>query len=182
MKRVDRDRNQALFGRRTATSNARLLAADGAQRRADQTSDSSFSGLPWPTRAHIRMTAGPLVLLVLLLLSTPRTMAQDDVRVDCKPRTVRVVPGQPVRLELTIRALTAVPIRLHVPADPQLVLRAVEKHPVRRTRKGIIVHKRVIIWQALEPGTVKVNAISVETRGRKRLFPEVTITVSDPGT
>ena len=53
---------------------------------------------------------------------------------------------------------------------------------MQRTPEGVIVHKRVIIWQAVEPGTVKMNAISVETQGRKRLFPEVTITVSDPGT
>ncbi len=92
------------------------------------------------------------------------------------------MPGQPVRLELTVQARTAAPIRLHVPADPLLVLRAVEKLPVQRTPEGVIVHKRVIIWQAVEPGTVKMNAISVETQGRKRLFPEVTITVSDPGT
>ena len=58
---------------------------------------------------------------------------------------------------------------------------AVEKLPVQRTTEGVIVHQRVVIWQALEPGAVKMKAISVETRGRKLLFPEITITVSDPG-
>ena len=91
------------------------------------------------------------------------------------------MPGEPVRLELTVQADSAAPVRLHVPADPLLMLRAVEKLPVRRTNEGVIVHKRVVIWQALEPGTVKMDAISVETQGRKLLFPEITITVSDPG-
>ena len=114
--------------------------------------------------------------------SRRQTLAQESIRLACTPRTFQVVPGEPVRLELTVQARTAAPIRLHVPADPLLVLRAVEKLPVRRTTEGVIVHRRVIIWQAVEPGTVKMNAISVETQGRKRLFPEITITVSDPGT
>jgi hypothetical protein len=86
-----------------------------------------------------------------------------------------------MRLELTVEADSAAPVRVHIPADPLLVLRAVEKLPVQRTSEGVIVHRRVVIWQALEPGAVKMNAISVETRGRKRLFPEISITVSDPG-
>jgi hypothetical protein len=60
-------------------------------------------------------------------------------------------------------------------------LRAVERRPVRRTAEGAIVQQRVVLWQALEPGTVKMKTISVETRGRKRLFPEINITVRDPG-
>ena len=86
-----------------------------------------------------------------------------------------------MRVELAVRADLADPIRLHVPAKPSLVLRAVEKMPVRRTKEGVIVHRRVVIWQALEPGAVKMDAISVETDRRKLLFPEITITVSDPG-
>ena len=122
-----------------------------------------------------------LLLLPLLLLFAPATMAQENVRLSIEPRTVQVVPGEPVRLELTVQADSAAPVRLHVPADPLLVLRAVEKLPVQRTNEGVIVHQRVVIWQALEPGAVKMKAISVETQGRKLLFPEITITVSDPG-
>jgi hypothetical protein len=121
------------------------------------------------------------VLLPLLLLFTPLTMAQENVRLACEPRTVAVVPGEPVRVEFTVQSASAAPVRVHIPADPLLVLRAVEKLPVRRTTEGVIIHKRVVIWQALEPGAVALRAISVETQGRKRLFPEITITVSDPG-
>ena len=120
-------------------------------------------------------------LLPGLLLFTPLTIAQENVRLACEPRAVAVVPGEPVRVEFTVRADSAAPVRIHIPADPLLVLRAVEKMPVRQTPEGAMVHKRVVIWQALEPGAIKINAISVETRGRKWLFPEITITVSDPG-
>ncbi len=185
MKRVDRQRRQELFGRLAPASGRRCcLRTVGAQGRTGQQDAVDLFELPRPTNAAIRMAARSLVLLslALVLLFAPRTLARENVRVACKPRTFHVVPGQRVRLELTVRARTAAAIRLHVPADPRLKLRAVEKHPVQRTPAGVIVHKRVIIWQALEPGTVKVNAISVETRSWKQPFPEVTITVSDPGT
>lgn len=120
------------------------------------------------------------VLLPLLLLFAPATRAHETVRLACSPRTFQVVPGEPVRLELTVQADSAAPLRVHIPADPLLLLRAVEKLPVQRTNEGVIVHKRVVIWQALEPGAVKINAISAETLGRKLLFPEIIITVNDP--
>jgi len=121
------------------------------------------------------------VLLALLLLFAPVMMAQGGIQPACEPRAVRVVPGEPVRVELTVRTDSAAPVRIHIPADPLLVLRAVEKLPVQRTKEGVIVHKRIVIWQALEPGSVKMDAITVETQGQKLLFPEITITVTDPG-
>ena len=123
----------------------------------------------------------PLGLLPLLLFFASAVQAQDNVRLSCVPRTFQVVPGEPVRVELTVEADSAAPIRLHLPADPLLLLRAVEKLPVQRTAAGVLVHKRVVIWQALGPGAVKLQAISLETQGRKRLFPELTILVLDPG-
>jgi len=126
-------------------------------------------------------TLASFLLLALLLVLAPATMTEESVRLECTPCTFRVVPGEPMRLELTVRADAAASIRLHVPGDPLLKLRAVEKLPVRRTPEGVIVHKRVVVWQALEPGSVKIDKLSVETKGRKLLFPEVTITVRDPG-
>jgi hypothetical protein len=123
----------------------------------------------------------PVLLTLSLFFPTP-TKAEENVRLACEPRTIQVVPGEPVRVELTIEADSAAPLRMHIPADPLLVLRAVEKLPIRRTKEGVIVHKRVVLWQALEPGTVTMHAISVETQGRKVLFPAITITVRDPGT
>ena len=121
-----------------------------------------------------------LVLLALTVVFAPAMVAEETAHLECTPRTFRVVPGEPMRLELTVRADSAASIRLHVPGDPSLKLRAVEKLPVRRTPEGVIVHQRVVVWQALEPGLVKMNKLSVETKGRKLLFPEITITVRDP--
>ena len=120
------------------------------------------------------------VLPPLLLLFAPATFAEERIHLECEPRTFDVVPGEPMRLELTVKAKSAASIRLHVPADPLLLLRAVEKLPVQRTEDGVIVHRRVVLWQALEPGVVRMNDISIETQKQKRLFPEVTITVNDP--
>jgi hypothetical protein len=109
------------------------------------------------------------------------TNGGEKARLSIQPRSVRVLPGEPVRVELTVQAGSAAPIRLHVPADPRLLLRAVEKLPVQRAQEGAIVHRRVIVWQALEPGTIRMQAISLESRERKLLFPAITITISDPG-
>ncbi|MFZ5829207.1 MAG: hypothetical protein ACOY3P_03930 [Planctomycetota bacterium] len=128
--------------------------------------------------------AGVLAALLGFLCLFGGAMAwavEADVRLGCTPRTFRVLPGEPVRLELCVVARSGAPVRLQVPADPRLVLRAVEKLPVERNREGAIVHRRVVIWQALEPGEVKIDALSVETQGRTLRFPEITITVRDPG-
>jgi hypothetical protein len=116
----------------------------------------------------------------VLLIFAPLALAEENVRRLCAPRTFQVVPGQPIRLVLTLRADSAAPIRLHLPADPLLILRAREKFPVQRSQAGVFIHKRVIIWQALEPGMVKMKSIAVETQGRKLFFPELTIYVRDP--
>ena len=121
------------------------------------------------------------ILPILLLLFAAPTMAQDNIRLACSPRAFQVLPAEPVRVALTVEADSAAPVRMHIPADPLLALRAVEKSPVERTKEGVFVHKWVAIWQALEPGAVKLCGVSAETRGRKLLFPEITITVSDPG-
>ena len=122
-----------------------------------------------------------LLLLILTTNSATAEAAEENARLDCTPRTFRVVPGEPMRLELTVRADSAAPVRLHVPGNPMLKLRAIEKLPVRQTPEGTIVRKRVVVWQALEPGLIKIDKLSVETKGQKLLFPEVTITVRDPG-
>ncbi len=136
----------------------------------------------WALRlTDLSTTFALLVLLLLTLVVAPATAADETVRLDCTPRTFLVVPGEPMRLELTVQADSAAPIRLHLPDDPRLKVRAIEKLPVQRTREGVIVQRRVVVWQGLEPGTVKLNNLSVETRGQKLRFPEVTITVRDPG-
>lgn len=139
-------------------------------------------GVRWTHASRRVLSWGAVLALLALTCDVARaTAAEKSVRLDCTPRTFRVVPGEPMRLELTVRADSAASIHLHVPGDPMLKLRAVEKLPVRRTPEGVIVHQRVVVWQALEPGLVKMDKLSVETKGQKLLFPSVTITVRDPG-
>jgi hypothetical protein len=124
----------------------------------------------------------PLLLLALVLLTVPAsaTGADENIRLQCAPRAIQVVPGEPIRLELTIQSPAALPFRLHVPDVPLLKLRAQEKLPVRRTRKGVVTYQRVLVWQGLEPGTVKLKDLWIKTREQKLSFPVITITVRDP--
>lgn len=124
--------------------------------------------------------SGLALALAVLLVGPAAAWAQEHVQLACEPRAVTAVPGEPIRVQLTVQADSAAPLRFHIPADPRLQLRAVEKLPVRRTPEGVIVHQRVAVWQGLEPGTVKMNAITVEARGRKWRFPELVITISLP--
>lgn len=122
-----------------------------------------------------------LTLALAVLLGSPAAVrAQEHVRLACEPRAATAVPGEPIRVQFTVLADSAAPLRFHIPADPRLHLRAVEKLPVRRTAEGVIVHQRVAVWQGLEPGTVKMHAITVESGGRKWRFPELVITISLP--
>jgi len=158
---------------------SRLARPFGATR---STAAGDARAAPWALTARpvgANSVRPGLVALLLLIAST--ASAQETVRLACSPRTFEVVPGEPVRVELTVETDSAAPIRLHVPADPLLRLRAVEKQPLRRTKEGTILHKRVVLWQALEPGSVRIDAISVETRGKQFRFPAITITVRDPG-
>lgn len=119
--------------------------------------------------------------LLLLLGVASVVTAGENLRLACQPLTFEVVPGEPIRVEFTVESDSAAPVRLHLPENPLLKLRAVEKYPVHRTAAGAIVHRKAVIWQALEPGTVKLDAVSMECRGRKLVFPEIAITVRDPG-
>ncbi len=120
-------------------------------------------------------------LFLTTVVCASHSRAEEPVRLECTPRVFRVVPGEPMRLEMTVRASSAAGVRLHVPGNRLLKLRAVEKLPVKRTRDGKIVHKRVVVWQALEPGSIKLDKMWIETGQRKLFFPDVTITVRDPG-
>jgi hypothetical protein len=127
----------------------------------------------------LRTLARISLLACLPVLAAP-AMAEDQVRLKCTPREFQVVPGEPMRLQLTVQTDSATPFRLDIPNEPRLKLRAVEKRPVRRLGDGVVIYERVIVWQGLEPGTVKIDTLSVLAQEEKRLFPEVTITIRDP--
>jgi hypothetical protein len=130
----------------------------------------------------MKSVGGFSLLMALVLLSVPSSAVggEDNIYLQCKPQSFQVAPGEPIRLQLTIQSPSAVRFRLQIPTVPLLHLRAVEKSPVRQTREGMVVYQRIIVWQGLEPGTVKLKNLSVTTKEQKLLFPETTITVRDP--
>lgn len=133
----------------------------------------------WPMNGKTHAVFLTPPALVLLLATTAR--AEDGVRLTCTPQAFQAVPGEPLRLHLTVHAAAALRFRWHVPDEPRLQVRAIEKLPVQRTRQGVVVYQRVILWQGLEPGTVQIKTLAIETGNRKLFFPDVTITVRDPG-
>lgn len=119
-------------------------------------------------------------LLALVLPLAASVKAEDRVRLTCTPQSFQVLPGEPIRLLLTVQADAALRFRWHVPDEPLLQVRAMENLPVQRTPQGLVVYQRAIVWQGLEPGTVRIKALAIETRNQKTRFPEVAITVRDP--
>lgn len=60
-----------------------------------------------------RVHRGCLFVPVLIIfLGTGVAITQDSIRLTCSPRTFQVVPGEPMRLELTVEAPTGASIRL----------------------------------------------------------------------
>ena len=81
--------------------------------------------------------------------------------ITCEPRELRGVPGEPLRLEITVEADRAAPVQLQIPAVSNLFLRTVEKIPIQRTETGHYIQKRVIIWQGLEAGSTTLTNLTV---------------------
>lgn len=136
--------------------------------------DSAPAGRPsFPVRA-----AG--LLLFLLALVQP-LRAGDPPVLTCEPKSLTGVPGEPLRVTLTVESRSAAPMVLHIPESPLLTLRAVEKFPIRLTTEKTVVQERVVIWQGLEAGTVTLNDLSAEIGGVRFPFPPVKITVVEAG-
>jgi len=95
----------------------------------------------------------------------------------CTPQTLRGVPGEPLRIELTVETERAAPVQLRVPAVSNLVLRAVEKVPVRRTKAGTFVQKRIVIWQGTEAGSITLTNLTAVFQGLEKNFPMIGITI-----
>lgn len=119
-----------------------------------------------------------LLLVLAVALTADGQRADEPSRV---PREVEVLPGEPIRVLVSARSNSAANIRFHIPPHASLKLRALEKLPVQRSAEGGVVYRRMIVWQALEPGVFKINGLSVETKGRKLPFPVVVVNVRDPG-
>jgi hypothetical protein len=113
--------------------------------------------------------------LVFMILLGP--VWAGSPRLAVTPQELSGIPGQPLRAELTIETDSADPVQLKIPAISNLVLRAVEKIPIQRTKAGTFVQKRIIIWQGVEAGSITVTNLTAVFQGLERFFPNLGITV-----
>jgi len=149
---------------------------DEAQRVTPQHSD--FGCLP----VRVRTRTGGSAWVVNFLKRIPPillagTALAGEPALTVEPRELRGVPGEPLRIELTVETVDAVPVRLRIPAVSNLLVRTVERIPIRRTESGRFVHQRIVIWQGLEAETVTLTNLIAETSSGRLTFPEVRITV-----
>lgn len=98
-------------------------------------------------------------------------------RLAVTPQELSGIPGQPLRVELTVETDRAEPVQLKIPAVSNLVLRAVEKVPIQRTKAGTYVQKRIVIWQGVEAGSATVTNLTAVFQTLENVFPNIGITV-----
>lgn len=110
--------------------------------------------------------------LIICALCAGSALAGESV-LTVEPRELRGIPGEPLQLKLTVETDHAVPIQLHIPPVSNLVLRSVEKVPIRRTEKGRYVQKRIVIWQGIEAGSMQLSGLTVVFRNADS--PRITV-------
>ncbi len=121
-----------------------------------------------------------VAVLLLMCFGAAAARAGDRRELQCTPQSLQGLPGEPIRVRLTVALPAAKTIDWRIPAHPLLKVRAVEKLPVRRTRQGSVIYERVVLWQGLEPGTVRLKNLAIQIDRQKLTFPAITITIRDP--
>jgi len=116
------------------------------------------------------------VLFGLLFPFLP-ALAGDQTVLKCEPPAIRGVPGEPLRVSLTVESPSASQVLIHIPEIPFLSLRAVEKIPVRLSGRGTVIHERIVIWQGLEAGRISLGNLTADIDGKSHAFPPIEITV-----
>jgi len=129
--------------------------------------------LPGPPAFPLR-AAGFLLFLAIPVLAL---RGSEPPVLRCEPQSLAGVPGEPLKVRLTVESRSAAPVILHIPESPLLTLRAVEKFPLRLLKEKTIVQERIVIWQGLEAGTVTLDNLSAEIERTRFSFPPVKITV-----
>lgn len=108
-----------------------------------------------------------------LTLFAGTVLAGEPIVLKCDPQVLRGLPGEPLRVELTVETERATAIQLRIPAVSNLVLRTVEKVPIQLTADGRFVQKRIIIWQGLEAGSTTLTNLTVVFQGLENSDPNV---------
>jgi hypothetical protein len=113
----------------------------------------------------------------IFLILTATIARAGEPEITCEPRELRGVPGAPLQVELTVETDHATPILLRVPSVSNLVLRTVEKIPIRRTTEGRFIQQRILIWQGIEAGSTSLTNLIVVFHPFEKKGPDIEITV-----
>lgn len=113
-----------------------------------------------------------LLLSFTVALLTGTTLAGKPV-LTVEPRELRGLPGEPLQIELTIETDHVTPIQLRIPVVSNLVLRTVEKIPIRRTDEGRYIQKRIVIWQGVEAGSITLTNLTALFQGLEHFVPNI---------
>jgi len=118
-----------------------------------------------------------LVVVALACGVSLDVLAGGAVELRAEPRSVSGVPGAPLRVVLTVVTERATPLHLRIPAVSNLVLRTVERVPIRLTEEGQYVQRRTILWQGVEAGSTTITNLLAEMSGATNVFPAVDIAI-----
>lgn len=118
------------------------------------------------------------VRTLLFCILSAATLAAGETVLTVEPQTLSGIPGEPLRVELTVETGHAAPVQVRIPSVSNLVLRTVEKIPIQRTKTGAYVQKRIIIWQGTEAGTVTLTNMTAVFQGLEETFPNLGITIN----
>lgn len=112
-----------------------------------------------------------------VILSFAATALAGEPVLTASPRELRGLPGEPLRVELTVVTPDAQPMHLSVPATSNLVVRTVEKNPIQRTADGRFVQKYTVFWQGTASGRITLTNLTAVFRDKNAVFPTIGITI-----
>ena len=90
-----------------------------------------------------------------------------------EPSQLRGIPGEPLKLVITVETDRATPIQLRIPSIQHLILRTVEKTPIQRTATGRYIQERTILGQGIEAGSTTVTNVTVVFQGLEKTDSKV---------
>jgi hypothetical protein len=126
------------------------------------------------------MNRAALAAAVLLALFPAAAGAREPVTLTASPRELSGVAGEPLVLTLEVRLDHAADVRLKLPPDPLLHLRATETDPVSPAPGGGVIFRKRLLWQGLEPGETTLDGITVDIDGTPHRFPAVRVNIVPP--
>lgn len=125
---------------------------------------------PTPRRGN-RTTRLRWHLPALLLALSALTRAEPLVQ--CTPRTLSGLPGEPLQATIRVETERAIPVEFIVPAHSNLVVRTRESIPIQRAQNGRYVQRQLVVWQGLNSGEFSIPNLSIKMPTNSVAVPEI---------